>query len=119
MSRHHGVDDREAEAGPAGSPGSRAVAADEPVEQAGLQRGRYAGAVVGHRQLHVLRVRGGEPDGHRGPGRRVRPGVAQQVGDHLMEPVLVPAHQDRFPGQLQDPAVRRSRRARVAGRVDG
>ena len=36
--------------------GDRAVAADEPVEQVGLQRGRYAGTVVGHRQFHVLRV---------------------------------------------------------------
>jgi hypothetical protein len=32
-------------------------------------------------------------------------GVAQQVGEHLVQPVLVTQHHDRLIGQLKQPAV--------------
>jgi hypothetical protein len=46
-------------------------------------------------------------------------GVAQQVDEHLLQPVLVAGDHDRVVGQVQDPAVPGPGDPRVARRVDG
>ncbi len=64
-------------------------------------------------------VAGGEGDGDGGAVGGVPGGVAHQVGQDLVQPVLVAADQDRFAGQFQDPAVAGGGDAGVAGGVDG
>ncbi len=46
-------------------------------------------------------------------------GVGQQVGENLVQPVLVALDRDRFGRQVKHPAVAGAGRPRVAGRVDG
>ena len=118
-----GVHDGQAQAGaggPGGSAGAGGVAADEPLEQGGLQLRRDAGAVVGDGQLDGAgRLAGGQGDRDRGVLRGVLGRVAHQVGQHLVQPVLVAADQDRLAGQFQQPAVTGGGDPGVAGGVDG
>ncbi|MCW2936925.1 MAG: hypothetical protein JWM19_7887 [Actinomycetia bacterium] len=60
-----------------------------------------------------------EPDRDRRPLRRVPARVAEQVDEHLLQPVLIAEDHDRVVGQVQDPAVPRPGDPRVARGVDG
>jgi hypothetical protein len=60
-----------------------------------------------------------EPDRDRRPLRRVPARVAEQVDEHLLQPVLVAGDRDRVVGQVQDPAVPGPGDPRVARGVDG
>ena len=57
--------------------------------------------------------------GDGGAGRGVLGRVAQQVGQHLVQPVLIAGHHDRLIGQFQQPPVAGGGGPGVAGRVDG
>ncbi len=136
----HRVHDREAEPGGRGVGRVRAgcVRAGEPLKQVGQQVGRDAGPVVGDGQHHprsgrdgpvlhglaagrgfAWRELGADPDGDRGAFRGMPPGVAEQVAEHLVQPVLVAADQHRVVGQFEHPAVVGSGHAGVARRLDG
>ena len=102
---------------------------------------RDAGTVVGDAQLHLgtgwphaprtsrspprrtgspaARRPGGQGHADRRAGRGVLARVAHQVGQHLVQPVLVAADQDRFAGQVQAPVMITAGHARVAGHVNG
>ena len=109
----------------------------EPLEQVGQQAGRDARAVIGHGHHHPRLGRDGAvadrlraaaglarrqvaADPHRDGGavRGVPSGVAEQVGKHLVQPVLVTADRHRVVGQLEDPAVAAAGDLGVAGGVD-
>ena len=60
-----------------------------------------------------------DPDPHRRPGRRVDAGVGQQVRQHLPQPVLVAADQQRLRRHVQAPPVRHVRCLGVGDRVSG
>ena len=90
----------------------RGVAAGEPLEGV-LGEARAAGPG---------RRRGPDPRRRRRPGRadtvtvvpggRVVPGVAEQVGDDLVQPLLVPGDRHRLVGQVELPRWRARRRVR-------
>jgi hypothetical protein len=46
-------------------------------------------------------------------------GVAHQVGEDLVQAVLVTGDEDRVAGQVESPVMIRAGRPRVAGHVDG
>jgi hypothetical protein len=140
MGGDHRVDDREPEPGRGGVGGVRAgrVGPGEPLEQVGKQLGGDAGAVVGDRDHQPGRgrersVRGrpgpaarlavgqgvADPDGDRGAVRGVPPGVGEQVGEHLPQPVLVAEGEFGLVGQFEHPAVAGAGHLGVAGGVDG
>jgi hypothetical protein len=88
----HGLHDRQAEAGAAGRPRARAVSSGESLPDAVLQVGGNARPVVGHaefRRAVLVRARREHPHGDGRSRRRVRSRVGEQVGQHLMQPVLV------------------------------
>ena len=60
----------------------------------------------------------GDPRGHRDAGRRMHPGIAEQIADELMQPGMIPADPHRLVGQVLDPMVRRRRDRGVVHRVD-
>jgi hypothetical protein len=115
------VHDGQPEPGAAGRGGTGCVAADEPLEQPGLEIGGDTRPVVGDTEHHCAhgRIRLGEGYRHRGAGRGVTARIAEQVGEHLPEAVLVPADQHRLIRQFQLPAMIGGRRPGVAGSVDG
>ena len=93
---------------PAGPGG---VAADEALEQRRLELGRDAGPVVGHAQLdRARRLAGASATVTTVSGGRVLGRVAQQVGQHLVQPVLVAGDHDRLVRQFEQPAVAGRRR---------
>ena len=65
------------------------------------------------------RLAGGQGDGDGGAGRGVLGGVAHQVGQDLVQAVLVAADDDGLAGQFEQPAVAGGGDAGVAGGVDG
>ena len=81
------------------------VAAGEPLEGVVDEVGREARpVVVDVEPVRVVRHR------HRGAGRGVLAGVGQQVGDHLVQPLLVADDLDGgASGQVQAPPVVRAR----------
>ena len=103
-------DQREAEPGAAGGAGARGVAAGEPLERA-CRRGPRAGP--GPSSCTAIRTQpsaAARRDGHRRAGWRVVARVAEQVGDHLVQPLLVAGDGHRLVGEVELPAVRRARR---------
>ena len=80
----------------------------------GAARGRLG---AGARLAGGQRV--ADPDGDRGAVRGVPSGVAQQVGEDLVQPVLVAAGEHRVVGELEDPAVAGAGDPGVARRLDG
>ena len=96
---HHGGDDGEAEAGAAGGPRPRRIAAVEPLEDPGPLLGGDARAGVGDGELGPAAAVGDvERQRHRRPRRRVGAGVGQQVADHLAEAGLVADHRHGIVG---------------------
>ena len=65
----------------------------------------------------VVCSRGGDGDG--GAGRGVTAGVGEQVGDDLMQALLVADHDDRFGRQVEFPMVAGGNDAGVGDRVEG
>ena len=61
----------------------------------------------------------GQRDGDHGAWGGVLGGVAHQVGQHLVQPVLIAADHDRLAGQFEYPAVVGGGGPGVAGGVDG
>jgi hypothetical protein len=61
----------------------------------------------------------GQSHADRRAGRGVLARVAHQVGQHLVQPVLVAADQDRVTGQVKPPVMLAPGHPRVAGHVDG
>ena len=101
-------DQRQAEAGAAGGPGARGVAAGEALEGVVGEPGGESGSVVVHHDPHAVLVRR-RRDRHRRAGRGVVPRVAEQVGDHLVQPLLVADDGHRLVGQVELPLVRGDR----------
>jgi len=135
----HSIDDREPKARGGRVRGVRAgrVGPGEPLEQLGQQLFTDAGAVVRHRDdepgrgrdrpVHdragpAERLSGGQgsadPHGDRGAVRGVPPGVGQQVGEDLAEPVLVAEDEFRVVRQFKHPPVARAGHLGIACSVD-
>ena len=108
--RHRGVDDRQPEAGAAAVARSRRVGAEEPLgDPLGDLRGHALAAIDRPRASPSMRVVL-DADRHRHVRRGVHEGVADDVGDHLPQPVLVAVDDDRR-------AVERRRRSAGSGDV--
>ena len=88
---------------------------------------RGAGGSVPWRPRSARRVPGlgpsgsvlADPHGDGGAVRGVPSGVAQQVGEDLVQPVLVAEDEHRVVGQFEDPAVAGAGDLGVACRLDG
>ena len=110
-------DQGEAEAGAAASPRVRGrVAAGEPLEGVLGQLRREARAVVVDREADPWRR--ADATVTVVPARGVLAGVGQQVGDHLVQPLLVAGDLDRLVGQVEPPAVVGRDHAGVGDRLD-
>ena len=118
MRRDDRVRDGQAEARVPGGPGAATAAADEPLEHRLPYSGRHPRPVVGDRDLDHLAAGRCQADLHGRPGGRVRPRVAQQVGQRLVQPVLVTADGDRLVRQVELPPVIAAGDPRVVGRLE-
>ena len=100
--------------------GAGGVAAGEALEGLAVQLRRQARAVVLDGEHHLLR-RGvlGDADGDRRARGRVPAGVVEQVGQHLVQPLLVAGRDHRLVGQVELPPVVRADDAGVAHGLEG
>ena len=114
-----GRDDGQAQPGAAAPAGPRRITAGEPLEDLGLQPGRYPRTVVGDRQHGTPAIVDVQRRGDRGAGRGVGPGVGEQIDEHLLQPGFVADDDDGLVGQIQQPLVVGPGDVGVADRVDG